>query len=738
MRRELPSPPAGDGTDADPRHPSLLRVGDTCSCVRHANRLRILVDGAAYFAALRDAIVRARHSVFIVGWDIDSRMHLVPGDPPDGMPGPLGEFLCSVAAANPQLHVRILAWDFAMLYAMEREWLPSYKLGWRTPRRVSFRLDGRHPPGASHHQKIVVIDDCVAFVGGIDLTRSRWDTPAHAPREPLRRNGPKLFYAPTHDVQAMFDGEAAQAIGALVRQRWRHAGGRHAHIDDMAPPSSAAQTPPGNAPACAQHDPWPPHEPADIENVELGISVTEAPFDGRAPSQQIHALYLAAIEAARKNIYIENQYFTASAVGDALATRLAKPEGPAVAVVVPREQTGWLQAATMGTLRARLYRRLAQADRYHRLRMYAPSIDGLGDAFINVHSKLMTVDDELLIIGSANLNNRSMVLDSECNIALEARGDPRVRAMIADVRNRLLAEHLDVPITAVENAFASGADINRVIADLRHEGRTLDSLEPTVSPELDRMVPEAALIDPETPAAPDEVVQQFVPGSNGRSLAVRVLILGALALGALAMTLAWKHTALSQLLSLDAIGHFARTLAASRFGPPLIVGAYALAAVASVPITVLIALAGLLFGPVAGSAYALAGTLIAAIITYYIGVWAGRDAVRQRAGTRLNRLSERMGKQGIVAVVVLRVVPLAPFMLVNLAAGASHIGLRDYLIGTALGMGPGIVLAATFANQLVTVVRHPSPGPMLLLAAIGIALVGGSFALQRLFARSRR
>ncbi|HEY1611558.1 MAG TPA: VTT domain-containing protein [Paraburkholderia sp.] len=716
----------------------LLRAGDTCLCIRHARRLRILVDGAAYFAALRDAIVRARHSVFIVGWDIDSRMHLVPNDPPDGLPGPLGEFLCAVAAANPQLHVRILAWDFAMLYAIEREWLPSYKLGWRTPRRVRFRLDGRHPPGASHHQKIVVIDDCVAFVGGIDLTRSRWDTSAHAPREPLRRNGPKLFYAPTHDVQAMFDGEAAQAVGALVRERWRHAGGRHPHLDDAEPSLATGATGAASAAPCASHDPWPAREAPDIENVELGIATTAPPFGGRPASGQIHALYLAAIAAARDNVYIENQYFTASAVGDALATRLAQPQGPAVAVVAPREQTGWLQAATMGTLRARLYRRLTQADAHHRLRMYCPWIEGLGDAFINVHSKLMTVDDELLVIGSANLNNRSMVLDSECNIALEAGGDPRVRRMIAGVRNRLLAEHLDVPLAAIDDAFARGANVNRVIETLRHDGRTLQTLEPAVSPELDRIVPEAALIDPETPDAPDEVVQQFAPGGNGRSLAARVLLLGALALGALAMTIAWKHTALSHLLSLPAIGHYTRTLAASRFGPPAIVAAYSLAAIASVPITVLIALAGLLFGPVAGSAYALAGTLIASIATYYIGVWAGRDAVRQRAGTRLNRLSERMGKQGIVAVVVLRVVPLAPFVLVNLAAGASHIGLRDYLIGTALGMGPGIVLAATFANQLVDVVRHPAIGPVLLLAAIGIALVGSSFALQRLFAKQRR
>src|SRR4051794_16695187 len=97
---------------------------------------------------------------------------------------------------------------------------------------------------------------------------------------------------------------------------------------------------------------------------------------------------------------------------------------------------------------------MKRADRHGRYAMYAPSIGGIGaDDFINVHSKLMIVDDERLVIGSANLNNRSMVLDTECNIALDARGDPRVRATIAAVRNRLLAEHLDVTPQAAARAL---------------------------------------------------------------------------------------------------------------------------------------------------------------------------------------------------------------------------------------------------------------------------------------------
>lgn len=729
--------------------PSLLQPGTTCRCIRRANRLRVLVDAAAYFAAVRHAIARAEHSVFIVGWDIDSRLQLVPckghEQPPDGLPAPLADFLCAVAERNPHVRIHVLAWDFAMLYALEREWLPSYRLGWRTHARVRFRLDGQHPVGASHHQKIVVVDDRLAFVGGIDLTRSRWDTPAHAPDEPLRRNVHNVRkaraqpYAPFHDVHTMFDGEAAEAIAELVRERWLRAFGkaraRAAAQDVQHTRHDPTHAPP--PPHDASSDAWPPFEPADFEAVDIGIALTEPAFGGRAPVQDIRALYLAAIAAARENIYIENQYFTASPVGTSLVARLTQPEGPDVAVVAPRAQTGWLQTMTMGVLRARLYRMVKRADDHGRLRLYYPHVDGLGNDFVNVHSKLMIVDDELLFVGSANLNNRSMVLDTECNIALEARGDPRIRAAIAQVRNRLLAEHLDVAVADVERAFQTHGRLHAVIEALRHEGRALVPLDPEVEPEIDRLVPEEALIDPEKPVSPDELVREFVPGGESRSLSARLLILGGLALAVVALALLWHFTSLRHDLNFTALTQTATSIGHSRFGPVLIVGAYALAAIVSVPITLLIALAGFVFGPGAGSAYALTGTLIAALVTYGAGVWLGRDAVRRLAGARLNRLSERLGRQGLVAVVVLRVLPLAPFTLVNLAAGASHIGLRDFLLGTALGMGPGIVLAASFAHQLVAAVRHPSAASIGLLAAIGVVLVALSFALQRFFARGR-
>ncbi|HEX2197104.1 MAG TPA: hypothetical protein VHG88_00575, partial [Burkholderiales bacterium] len=181
----------------------MLVPGRNCWRIERAQRLGFLIDGAAYFAAVRAAIARARHSVFILGWDFDSRVRLV-AQPDDGYPAELGEFLKEVLRRSSALRIYVLSWDFAMAFALDREWVPLYKLGWRThpAPRLSFRLDDRHPPGGSHHQKVVVVDGAVAFVGGLDLTHGRWDTPEHRGEEPNRLDAQGRIGRPNHDVQA--------------------------------------------------------------------------------------------------------------------------------------------------------------------------------------------------------------------------------------------------------------------------------------------------------------------------------------------------------------------------------------------------------------------------------------------------------------------------------------------------------------------------------------------------------
>src|SRR5688572_4311191 len=237
----------------------ILRPGETCWRVARADRVAFLVDADAYFTAFRRAVLNARHDVMIVGWDVDSRVRLIAEEQPgDGFPPTLLDFLNAVLAARPQLHVHVLTWDFSMIYTFEREALPAYKFGWRGHRRLHFALDGDHPQWASHHQKVVVVDDRVAFAGGLDLTIRRWDTPEHAGHDRRRVDPGGQPYAPIHDVQMMVDGQAAAALGQLCRDRWHAATGERLEVARQLPDDP---------------DPW-PGVSTDLANAEVGIART--------------------------------------------------------------------------------------------------------------------------------------------------------------------------------------------------------------------------------------------------------------------------------------------------------------------------------------------------------------------------------------------------------------------------------------------------------------------------------
>jgi phospholipase D1/2 len=698
----------------------LLQAGRNCWRIEHAQRFAMLVDADAYFRAVRAAIRNARHSIFILSWDIDSRTHLVPDGANDGYPEALGDFLHAVVASRPGLHAYVLNWDFAMLYALEREWLPVYKLEWRTHRRLAFRMDPTHPIGGSHHQKVVVVDDNVAFVGGLDLTRCRWDTPEHACGAPLRRDSGGKSHAPFHDVQAMVDGDAARALGELARIRWQRAGG------------AATVTP-----CDAAHDPWPQHVVPDLNDVEVAISRTEPDFEGRAGVHEVRQLHLDAIAAARRYLFFENQYFTSGMIADALAARLAEPDGPEVMVVSPKTQSGWLEEATMGVLRTRVHRKLKAADRYGRYGLYCPHLPGLKEQCLNVHSKVFAVDDELFSIGSANLSSRSMALDTECNISIEARGAEaaRIRAAIAHLRSRLLAEHLDTSPQAVDAEVQSHNSLHRAVAALQQSERSLRMLDPGVTPELDALIPEQALFDPEKPIDPDALVEQFVPHEEHKPVPRRLIGIGLLAITLALLAIAWRWTPLREWVNLGSLVALARGLDALPFTPVAVVAGYVIGGLLIMPVMLLIAATGIVFGPLYGALYAFGGTFLSAAVTYGIGHWLGRDTVQRLLGPRINRLSQRLATRGILAMMIIRMLPIAPFSIVNVVAGASHIRLRDYLIGTMLGMTPGIILTVTFVHHLAEAVRNPSPSTVAVLGMVAASIIALAIGLQRLLKR---
>lgn len=192
-----------------------------------ADRATLLVDGAAYFQALRRALLKAERQVLLIGWDVDGRTDLLDPNkqPDDDAPDQLRALLSWLVDRRPNLHVQVLLWDYTLLYAMDRELLPTVALGWATPDRVHLHLDDTLPIEASHHEKVVVIDDALAFCGGMDVTIRRWDTPDHRLDDPRRRDPSGDAYPPVHDVTLMVDGAAARALGDLARERWQRATG---------------------------------------------------------------------------------------------------------------------------------------------------------------------------------------------------------------------------------------------------------------------------------------------------------------------------------------------------------------------------------------------------------------------------------------------------------------------------------------------------------------------------------
>ncbi len=695
-------------------HSAILRPGHNCWRREQAERVAIAVDGEAYFRAVREAILRARRSVFILGWDIHSRLRLVRNDPQDGYPEELGALLDFVARERG-VDVYVLSWDFAMIYLAEREPFPLYALNWKTHSRVRFHMDDQHPAGASQHQKVVVIDDAVAFCGGLDLSKWRWDTSQHHIDDERRIDVDGKPYPPFHDVQMLVDGDAAAALGELARERWRRATG-----DEI----DATGTDPG-------HDPWPDSLQAMMRKVPVAIARTVAEYAGQPAVREVERLYLDSIAAARHFIYIENQYLTAHCISEALAQRLRQRSAPEVVIVMPQKTGGWLEQHTMDVLRSRRVKQLREVDRDKRLRLYYPQLSSSSAVSLMVHAKVMVVDDCLLRVASSNLSNRSMGLDCECDLAIEADAGTDTQRAIRNFRERLLAEHLEVKPGKLADAMQREQSLIKAIESLRGGERTLQPLNTEVDPQIDQLVPESALLDPEQPIDSERLVTHFVPEEHKPQTARRAVV-GVLTLAALlGLAAVWRWTPLGESLDIKLLIRQAEMLNSRPATPLLVIAGIAVAGSLAVPLTLLVVAAVLAFGSLAGFFYSWSGAELSALLTYAVGRGAGRDLVRRYAGQRLNNVSRQLSKRGLLTIITLRIVPVAPFTVINLVAGASHIGLKDFALGTLVGLLPGIVAIALFADGLVVSIRDPGMGSFAWLAVVVLVIALAALWFRR-------
>ena len=502
---------------------ALLRTGRNCWRIENADRVGLIVDAADYFVRLRFALSNARRQVLLIGWDFDFEIDMLPGESdaeglaPDGLPNRLGDYLEAVVERAPNLHLYLLKWNGALLLAPGR-FLPSAAMRvWSNP-RVHFALDGHHPLGACHHHKIVVVDDALAFCGGIDATEDRWDTPEHMPEDPRRRRKDGSQSPPWHDATTALDGRVAATLGTLSRTRWERATGEA--LDE---PSGGDLGPL-----------WPDDLPVAVRDVEVGIARTEPPYDGEPIVDEIERLYLDGIAAARRSLYLESQYFCCQSVCDAIERRLREPDGPEVVVINPQAARSELEDQALHVLRARQIETLRRVDAEGRFRIWYP-VNAAGDP-IYVHAKVMIVDDRLLKIGSSNIDDRSMGFDTECDVAFEG-DDAAAREAIVALRHRLIAEHLGARPDAVAGAIDEAGSLVAAIEALNDDrGRGLRPVEPEPEKLLGRLLADSRLLD-----------LRYRRGDSshaGRGMRPRHLVLAAAAVVGIAV--AWRAFARSR------------------------------------------------------------------------------------------------------------------------------------------------------------------------------------------------
>jgi phosphatidylserine/phosphatidylglycerophosphate/cardiolipin synthase-like enzyme/uncharacterized membrane protein YdjX (TVP38/TMEM64 family) len=704
--------------ETENRESRILVPGRNCWRTERAERLGFIVDAADYYRAFQWAASRAEKSVYIAAWDINSRTRLDRGR---GEEVQLGDFLNRLAARNPELEIHILSWDFSVIYVMEREILPLFNLGWKTHPRVRFRMDGEHPVGASQHQKIVVVDDVLAFCGGIDFTKNRWDTPEHRPDDPRRINPEGKAYRPFHDVQAAVSGPAAAALGDLFRERWYRATGK------------ALSRPTGGRTSL-----WPDGTDFALEDVDVGIARTFPAYRGNPEVREVWALYEDAIASARRTIYMENQYLTSRAVTRALSESLSAASGPEVVLVLPGKSDGWLEQSTMDHLRRRILQHLRRVDRNGRLRVYKPVLDRSGTEPV-VHAKVMIVDDRLIRVGSSNLSNRSMGLDSECDLAVDATEDSRVEEAAGGFRNRLLAEHLGKKTREVEEAWRESGSLIRTIEGLRGGARTLEPLriEEGGAAREAELLSDIPFVDPERPAEIEELMDQFLAeekeeASSRSRLLIYMFVLG----GLLALAALWRFTPMGDWVSRERLVALGSLLQGTLGMPLSVLITYLVGGLVVLPVTLLHAVTGVVFSFPWGFLYAICGSLLSATASYWLGRFLGKDALRRYGGKRVNRISRRLARRGWLTIAVVRNLPVAPFAVVNLVVGASRIGYKDYLVGTALGMAPGILAITVFADRLFQLIEQPSWGNFAWVGLVMVFLGGAAWWLKWRLKRS--
>ena len=679
---------------------SIFQPGQNCWVESTARYSTPLIDCANYYKALHSAIVKASHSIFIVGWDIDSRIRLLRNEDEENSEAPsvISDLLKWKAEQNPDIKIYLLRWDSSLAFFAQREMWAKEVWEEKTPDNVETELDDTIPMGGSQHQKIVVIDDEIVFSGGMDVSTNRWDTRDH-PVISEERDGPDGEYGPLHDVQMVSSGPVVVDFAKLVRWRWQRVA-ESTPIDIREDANNSEESP--------LPDVWPDGFPPMFENVQCALARTIPFMDEVEPAQEVRHMLLDLISEAESFIYIENQFTTRQEIAEALNKQLKLKPNLSVAIVSSYEPKGKFECEAFWASRIEFKKILEKGIDPKRVKLTYSSVEDMKGrkAYKRIHSKVMTIDDKYLVIGSSNLSNRSMTLDTEIDTVLFGNTDAN-RANIVQVRNDLLAEHTGRELDDMAALFDTEYPVESLMQGQIAHGYILTEVRDEVFTEHSVKNVFRALSDPEEPLISMPTLDgAAVPARNPRRRSIMIL-LGLTIVGVLGGLMFWASQSI-EWLSSDSINAFLEESRGTYFALPTVLLVYVVGGILFFPVTVLSLAVAAIFGPIWGPIYGIMGALMSSAIMFGIGKLSGNAGLKKLGGPKVAAVDEKLKRSGIVGVAAIRMLPIAPFSLVNLVAGISSIGILQFLIGTFLGMFPPMIAKGLVGDSIAQIWKNPS------------------------------
>ncbi len=706
----------------------LFELKKNCWRVTRAEHATLLVDCANFYSAIHSAIAKAKHSIFILGWEIDSQTRLLRGDEEreSKIPSVIIELLDWKAKQDPEIQIYLCRWDASVVFVTDRDLMPEFVWANNTPENVHVCLDGNVPMGGSHHQKVILVDDELVFTGGMDIARQRWDTRAHNIVEP-ERNDVLGLYAPYHDVQIMMDGPVTKDFAELVRSRWVKA------VNYDPPTIRDIIRTDLNSPVPT----WPEKFIPNLTKINCAISRTIPRLDEQEKVQEIFQMYFDLINQAEDFVYIENQFLSLVEIATALNKRLLEKPKLRILIVSSYEPQGLFERESFWAGRIDFKKIIEKDIEHERVRLAYPRIKEANgsQACKRIHSKIFIVDDKFMTVASSNLNYRSMILDSECDVTFAAVTEEQA-TILNYLRNDLISEHTGRTIDQTNEIFKRDFTLDELMNSSAPTGYALHEVSDTQFTDQSLKVVIDRIADPQVPLMSyvaldsSDVPVKLEPFTNPRKHVLAFFVLlGFAAIGAIIYLK--SHSEWFQPARIQEFLEFAQN---SSFALPLICLIYVAGGFILFPVTVLSLITAAVFGAILGPLYGMIGSLLSAAVMFWIGNVAGLKGLRKLFGEKIRAIDRKFHESGILGVATIRFIPIAPYSIVNLAAGISSVTFLDFMAGTFLGFLPGLVIKGLVGDSLVQVFISPNPKARMYLilgVVLWITLVAATYLLTK-------